>query len=279
MKRTLESRAFISAILAMAIGTFLFYTHPFPHEQIFLRVIALRAPQAFMSFKYLYCALLFTTPYLVCSTVLSGLYIFTLKARQTISPGRLPKYPDPSKRDDLFLVVGEVHNPRKPVPAKAPSWLTIPERGFFTGIAILGAIGSGKTSCCMLPFAEQILAYKAADKEKRIGGLILEVKGDFCRKVKDILERHQRFARFMQTLRNKGSRGSQVVFCKAAWTSPIAPSKPTSLIHSTSLSTLSVGPDADTFPKSSSSTDTTPMPTCSTTAPCSWPSRITNEHR
>ena len=99
------------------------------------------------SFKYLYYALLFTTPYLVCSTALSGLYIFTLKARRTISPGRLPKYPDPSKRDDLFLVVGEVRNPRKPLPAKAPSWLTIPERGLFTGIAILGAIGSGKTSC------------------------------------------------------------------------------------------------------------------------------------
>src|SRR5712664_1949823 len=192
MKRTLESRAFLSAILAMTIGTFLCYTHPFPDEQIFLRVIAVRAPQAFLSFKYLYCALLFTSPYLVCSTVLSGLYIFTLKARQTISPGRLPKYPDPSKRDDLFLVVGEVHNPRKPVPAKAPYWLTIPERGLFTGIAILGAVGSGKTSCCMLPFAEQILAYKAADKDKRIGGLILEVKGDFCRKVKDILGRHQR---------------------------------------------------------------------------------------
>ena len=192
MKRTLESRAFISAILAMAIGTFLFYTHPFPDEQIFLRVIAVRAPQAFLSLKYLYCALLFTTPYLVCSTVLSGLYIFTLKARQSISPGRLPKYPDPRKRGDLFLVVGEVHNPRKPVPAKAPFWLTIPERGLFTGIAILGAIGSGKTSCCMLPFAEQILAYKAADKGKRIGGLVLEVKGDFCRKIKDILGRHQR---------------------------------------------------------------------------------------
>ena len=85
-----------------------------------------------------------------------------------------------------------MHNPRKPVPAKTPSWLTIPERGLFTGIAILGAIGSGKTSCCMLPFAEQILAYKAADKEKRIGGIDLEVKGDFCRKVKDILARHQR---------------------------------------------------------------------------------------
>jgi len=190
MQRTLESRVFMSAILAMAAGALLFYTHPFPDEQIFLRVIALRAPLAFLSFKYLYYALLFTTPYLVCSTALSNLYIFTLKARRHTSPGRLPRYPDPRKRDDLFLVVGEVHSPRKPVPAKAPYWLTIPERGLFTGIAILGALGSGKTSCCMLPFAEQILAYKAEDKDKRIGGLVLEVKGDFCRKVKDILARH-----------------------------------------------------------------------------------------
>ena len=44
----------------------------------------------------------------------------------------------------------------------------------------------------MYPFAEQILAYRASDKEKRIGGLILEVKGDFCHKVRGILKRHDR---------------------------------------------------------------------------------------
>ena len=192
MQRALESRAFISAVLAMAAGAFLFYRYPFPDEQIFLRVIAVRAPHAFLSFKYLYDVLLFTTPYWVCSAALSGVYIFTLKARRTISPGLLSLYPDPARREELFLVVGEVHNPRRPVPAEAPYWLTIPERGLFTGIAILGAIGSGKTSCCMLPFAEQILAYKVANNDKRIGGLVLEVKGDFCHKVKDILVRHQR---------------------------------------------------------------------------------------
>jgi hypothetical protein len=192
MQRTLESRIFISAILAMAAGTFLFYAHPFPDHQIFLHLIALRAPRAFLSFKYLYYVLLFTTPYFICSAALSGLYIFTLKARHTIYPGRLPRYPEPGTRDELFLVVGEVHNPRKPAPSKEPYWLTIPERGLFTGIAILGAIGSGKTSCFMLPFAEQILAYRAADKEKRIGGLVLEVKGDFCHKVKALLAHHQR---------------------------------------------------------------------------------------
>ena len=192
MQRVLESRAFLAAVLAMGTGVFLFCTHAFPHDQIFLRVIATRSPEAFLTFKYLYYTFLFTTPYLAYSTVFSGLYIFALKARRRIEPGQLPLYPDPSTRDDLFLVVGEVHDPRKPVPAKSPYWLTIPERGLFTGIAIFGAVGSGKTSCCMCPFAEQILAYKAHDAAKRIGGLILEVKGDFCRKVKGILERHGR---------------------------------------------------------------------------------------
>ena len=192
IQRALESRAFLSALVAMAAGAFLFYTHPFPDQQIFLHVIAMRAPRAFLSFKYIYYTLLFTTPYIVSSAALSGLYIFTLKGRQKVSPGRLPLYPDLRKRDSLFLVVGEVHNPRKPLPARDPYWLTIPERGLFTGIAILGAIGSGKSSGCMYPFAEQILAYKAGDKEKRVGGLTLEVKGDFCQKVNEILTRHGR---------------------------------------------------------------------------------------
>jgi TraM recognition site of TraD and TraG len=65
----------------------------------------------------------------------------------------------------------------------------IPERGLYTGIAIFGAIGSGKTTGCMYPFAEQLLGFQAQDKQKRIGGLVLEVKGDFCHKVKRILER------------------------------------------------------------------------------------------
>ena len=69
-----------------------------------------------------------------------------------------------------------------------PYWLAVPERGLFTGIAIFGAIGTGKTSGCMYPYAEQLIAYKASDPEQRIGGLVLEVKGDFCHKIKRILE-------------------------------------------------------------------------------------------
>ena len=50
----------------------------------------------------------------------------------------------------------------------------------------------------MYPFAEQILAFKADDKDRRIGALVLEVKGDFCRKVKEILDRHDRGEDFIE---------------------------------------------------------------------------------
>jgi hypothetical protein len=192
IRRILYSRGFVAALLALVTGVFLFYRWPFPDQQIFLHVIAVRAPQAFLSFRCLYTACLFTTPYIFYSGLLSGLYVFTLKAHRRITAGRLPAYPEPQKRNQLFLVVGEIHNERKPGPSETPRWLTIPERGLFTGIAIFGAVGSGKTSASMYPFADQILSYRASNKDARIGGLILEVKGDFCRKVKEILDRNGR---------------------------------------------------------------------------------------
>jgi hypothetical protein len=189
LRRILDSRGFVAAVLAMATGLALFYGAPFPEQQIFLRVIAVRAPRAFTTFKYLYWASLFSTPYMAVSGVLSAVYVFTLKFGRGVIPGRLPPYPDPGKRDELFLVLGEIHNPRKQGPSSTPSWLTVPERGLFTGIAVFGAVGSGKTSSCLYPFADQILSYQALNKDARIGGLILEVKGDFCHRVKEILER------------------------------------------------------------------------------------------
>src|SRR2546427_229786 len=192
MQRILNSKNLVAFVLAAATGMTLYFRVPFSEGNIFLRVMALRSPSAFEVLKYSYTLFLFSTPYIGYSVVLSGLYIFALKAKQRIRAGKLPLFPDPGKRDDLFLVVGEVHNPRKQVPAENPQWLVIPERGLFTGVAILGAIGSGKTSCCMYPFAEQILAHPSGDSERRIGGLVLEVKGDFCHRLKETLARHGR---------------------------------------------------------------------------------------
>ena len=53
---------------------------------------------------------------------------------------------------------------------------------------ILGAVGTGKTSACMYPYVDQLLRWRADDPDRKIGGLVLEVKGDFCRQVATILD-------------------------------------------------------------------------------------------
>jgi hypothetical protein len=84
----------------------------------------------------------------------------------------LPPYPILETRDKLSLVIGEIHNPRLPIPAEKPSWLIIPERGLLAGTIIIGAVGSGKTSCWMYPFTDQLLGYRAADPQANPSGLV-----------------------------------------------------------------------------------------------------------
>jgi hypothetical protein len=86
-----------------------------------------------------------------------------------------------------MLVLGETHFETTPGRAPSPSWLTIPQRGLYTGVMIVGAVGTGKTSACMYPYAEQLLRWRASDPERKLGGLVLEVKGDFCPQVQKIL--------------------------------------------------------------------------------------------
>jgi TraM recognition site of TraD and TraG len=196
--RLLHSRQLVASFLAAATGMALYFRAPFPETNLFFQVMAERSAAAFLFFKYSYTLFLYTTPFIGFSILFSGIYIFALKARARTRAGKLPPYPEPGKRAELSLVLGEVHEARKQIPSEHPYWLTIPERGLFTGIAIVGAVGSGKTASCMYPFAEQIFAYRAEDPGRRIGGLILEVKGDFCGKVRDILGKYGRSADYVE---------------------------------------------------------------------------------
>src|SRR5262245_18016448 len=165
---------------------------PWPETNPVLQLVAAQQPVLYDAWHVTYAILLFTTPYLVSSVLLSLSYIFVVTRRPATALMPLPPYPEPSARKSLFLVVGECHHPTKPEPSAAPAWLTIPDRGLFTGIAIIGAIGSGKTSGCMYPFADQLFAYRCTDPDRRVGGLVLEVKGDFCHQVRRILADHGR---------------------------------------------------------------------------------------
>ena len=61
--------------------------------------------------------------------------------------------------------------------SERPSWQT----GLYTGSSSSG-LGSGKTSACMYPFAQQLLSWQADRAGRRASALVLEVKGDFCYK-------------------------------------------------------------------------------------------------
>ena len=114
--------------------------------------------------------------------------IWIERRRRDLSPvGVLPEWPIFPEQEAPGIVIGEVHHPVEPKQIFNPGWLTIPERGLYAGVAIFGAVGSGKTSACMHPFARQLLGWQARDPEKRAAALMLEVKGDFCHDVRKML--------------------------------------------------------------------------------------------
>ena len=96
--------------------------------------------------------------------------------------GTLPPWPASPEDETPSLVIGELHHPVVPRESERPSWLVVPETGLYTGVLVVGAVGSGKTSACMYPFAQQLLSWQADRPGRRASALVLEVKGDFCYK-------------------------------------------------------------------------------------------------
>src|SRR5262249_7899572 len=161
------------AFLSIPVGVAGMLTWPFPETNSLLQLTQLRDPFLFYAMKYVHAVMFFSTPFIVFSTASSLVYIFIARREKQTDEIRLPTYPEPEKRNALYVVVGEVHQAKKPEPVESPRWLTIPDRGLFTGIAIFGAVGTGKTTCCMYPFAKQLLSFRPLDRERRVGGLIL----------------------------------------------------------------------------------------------------------
>jgi hypothetical protein len=192
IRHIVDSRPYLTLILTLGAGALLSQRFPFPDDNAILQLLNAEKPVIFAAIKYSYLVMLFSTPFIVCSMLFSLLYIFFVQPREVASPTPLPPYPNTRDRDRMVLVIGELHHPKRPEPAEQPKWLTIPDRGLYTGIAVFGAIGSGKTSCCMHPFAEQILGFQPGDADRRAAGLVLEVKGDFCYKIRNILRKHGR---------------------------------------------------------------------------------------
>ena len=183
-----EYRFLLSLGLSAACGIVLNSMAPINVANTFLRLIELERPLVFDTVVWSYNLFLYSTPFIVCSMIFSLLYVHLYTTELGLAAGTLPPYPDPHSRTELSLVLGEVHRQLIPKPSPAPQWLSIPERGLYTGIAAFGSIGSGKTYGLILPAMRQLFAYRADDPTRRLSGIVLEVKGDLCRQLQRILK-------------------------------------------------------------------------------------------
>ena len=167
-----------------------FVRRPFPSfdEHPILALVQYHTPDVFTTMLVWY----YLSPFVVvmlCGVISVTVWKVWLEGRRRdFAPfAKLPPWPLSADQKTPAIVIGEVHHPIEAREIFSPSWLTIPERGLYTGVAIFGAVGSGKTSACMNPFARQLLGWQAGNPHLRAAALILEVKGDFCHDIRQIL--------------------------------------------------------------------------------------------
>jgi len=198
MRAVLEARVLLAMAMSVAVGTWGLFRFPLPIDNLFLALIQIRKPFVFDVLGYGYATLWFTTPFLTASLLTSVSAIVVYRYPPTGRRRALPPYPSPESRTAPMLVLGEAHFPTTPGRAPAPTWLTIPQRGLYTGVMILGAVGTGKTSACMYPYVDQLLRWRAEDPDRKVGGLVLEVKGDFCRQLRQMLAATNRAGDYLE---------------------------------------------------------------------------------
>jgi TraM recognition site of TraD and TraG len=182
-----EYRILLSLGLSATCGIILNSLYPINESNPLLRLVSLERPSIYLGLAWSYDLFLYSTPFLIFSMLFSLVYVHIYRKELKQGVGSLPPYPDPLTRDELLLVLGEVHRQLVPRPSPTPRWLSIPERGLYTGIASFGSIGSGKTLGLILPAMRQLFAYRAEDPEQKLSGIVLEVKGDLCRQAQRIL--------------------------------------------------------------------------------------------
>ena len=89
----------------------------------------------------------------------------------------------PSNKDKISLLIGYNSSQNTNV--------YVPESGLYQNFLVTGTIGTGKTSSAMYPFTEQLLKFNFYNPNKKMGILILDVKGNYYKYVKSISKKFQ----------------------------------------------------------------------------------------
>jgi len=166
LRAIIDARALLATLAAAAVGVYGPQAFPIQRDNPFLVIIEARRPEIAHGLAYAYGLLWFSTPFWVASIVMSLAAIVASGLKPSWAYRPLPRYPEPEQRAELSLVLGETHFPDRGGRAPEPRWLQIPERGLYTGIMVLGAVGRWKTSACMYPYVDQLLRWRADDPDR-----------------------------------------------------------------------------------------------------------------
>lgn len=116
--------------------------------------------------------------HLIYTRILMKFSFFQTKS--TISKSNIPMITHTKNSLDLLIGEDSSHNN-----------IYIPESGLYQNFLITGTIGSGKTSSAMYPFTKQLMEFNHNNPKRKIGMLILDVKGNFYQQVKKYAKQFQ----------------------------------------------------------------------------------------
>lgn len=117
----------------------------------------------------------FVISYIFSSTILLLFLKHNLNSKANSNNIQSKMLSNNSIQHQLNLLVG--------IDPETKNNIYIPEKGLYQNILITGTIGTGKTSSAMYPFTKQLLYFSNNIPEKKIGMLILDVKGNYYKQV------------------------------------------------------------------------------------------------
>lgn len=112
--------------------------------------------------------------YIIINTIISRFKLFEKPQKIESS--------EKSNNSSLQLLIGKDYVSNKKI--------YIPESGLYQNFLITGTIGTGKTSSAMYPFTEQLIKYNSLNQNNKLGILILDVKGNYFKQVKEFATKY-----------------------------------------------------------------------------------------
>ena len=143
-----------------------FAVHPFD--------ICQKYPDAWTKIKIFYIIFFICSSFIISNTIYSSIF------KQKNNKSKNTFY---NNLSNLSLIINNSNLDRP---------IILPKQSLYQNILITGTIGSGKTSCAMYPFTKQLIKYKYNDSSKKLGMLILDVKGNYYSQVKKYVKYYKR---------------------------------------------------------------------------------------